>query len=282
MRKAIKISRYSIIQWVNNPRIIALYIAIAIYFHGIIYPLSDIANILEYRVNLLIYPHLFTNNITNIMYYVGVVVMFADAPFGDNNQIYLLMRSGKREWIVGKLIYIVKACLIYNIFIMSTVFITLFKVGTFMPEEWGKVIYTITSTDIARQVDLQFAVSESLINAYSPIIAFIYNMILQCLASILLGVLIFAFALLLDKRIALIVGVALIGLDLLIYNVLPVSYYRFSPISLGKLVLIDPKGLTNYPSLAYAICGLMGVSILICIYMIYQSKKISFTSIVNI
>ena len=126
-----------------------------------------------------------------------------------------------------------------------------------MPEEWGKVIYTIINTDIARQVDLQFAVSESLINAYSPIIAFIYNMILQCLASILLGVLIFAFALLLDKRMVLILGVTFIGLDLLIYNVLPVSYYWFSPISLGKLVLIDPKGITNYPSLAYAICGLI-------------------------
>lgn len=50
-----------------------------------------------------------------MMLFLGVVLLFCDAPFIEDEQPYIMLRSGRRIWFIGQMLYIVVASVLYLI-----------------------------------------------------------------------------------------------------------------------------------------------------------------------
>ena len=55
------------------------------------------------------------DGITRMLFYFGVVLLFCNAPFMDDQQMFVLVRTGRLRWFAGQLAYIV-ACRILGHF----------------------------------------------------------------------------------------------------------------------------------------------------------------------
>lgn len=68
-------------------------------------------------VGLAVTPYFFAfqmdDGITRMLFYFGVVLLFCNAPFMDDQQMFVLVRTGRLRWFAGQLAYIVAANLVY-------------------------------------------------------------------------------------------------------------------------------------------------------------------------
>ncbi len=246
-----------------------------IYIYHILVPVGIYCNSIEYRTNLFLYPFIFTNPVNQLLYFSGVLILFSDVPFLDKNQPYLLVRSGKTMWSMGKILYIIVACMFYHLFLLGVSVLALLGHGTLMTDGWGSVVQTMSQTSAAAEIQLQFAISASITNQYNPLSAVGYNFLLQVLASVFLGLMLFVVAIYFERTSALLLGGGVIAFDLLIINALPFRMNFISPISMGRLGTIDRLQITMLPSMQYAITfyliGIMVMSGMI----VWKSRKMT-------
>ena len=76
--------------------------------------------------------------------FLGIIVLFCNAPFKDEHQTYLIIRSGKRKWMIGQCLYIFLASLIYFSVMMLFCILRYFPYIN-LENKWGDVIYTVAS-----------------------------------------------------------------------------------------------------------------------------------------
>src|SRR5690625_3817274 len=103
-------------KWLVNPRIYALavfIIAFLIYHQS---GLSQFAGAHNQGVTPWVFPHLTTPPVLHV-FATFAIILFSDAPFEDKHMPFLMIRSGRRNWIIGQLIYILMASLIYTLFV---------------------------------------------------------------------------------------------------------------------------------------------------------------------
>lgn len=88
-----------------------------------------------------------------------------------------------------------------------------------------------------------------------------------------MGLLIFAANLRFGKMIGPVLGGMILLYDLLVINTFGISYYKTSPLSMSRLSLVDPKGITAYPNMTYAFI-FYGIGIAICsVFIVISVKK---------
>ena len=70
-----------------------------------------------------IFPFLMQQSYIQLLFLLGAVLLFCDAPFIDKGSSFEMIRAGKLKWIVGKIIFTVLLSCIYtfSIIILSVV-----------------------------------------------------------------------------------------------------------------------------------------------------------------
>ena len=83
-------------KWTTNPRI---YVMICLLFIDLYYTsrnLLEYCQFTEQPVTPYLFPMLMQND--HMFLLLGLVLLFCDAPFLDEEQPYLLLRAGKKSW----------------------------------------------------------------------------------------------------------------------------------------------------------------------------------------
>ncbi len=81
--------------------------------------LSDMARYYSLPVNGFAATFLFTSLNQTFIIFLGIFILFSDLPFKDNQQMFLISRSGKRAWIFSQIFYVIIVSLVYFLFIFA-------------------------------------------------------------------------------------------------------------------------------------------------------------------
>ncbi len=130
----------------------------------------------EYRtpINGFSAAFLFSDKYTTFVLFLGLFILLADMPMKDNQQNFLLVRSGKMSWVFGQLLYIILVVFVYLAFSLASFFIVLSSWIAFDAVNWGKVVKTISGTNAYDVFDLSLRMPQKVITDYSPLEAFGY------------------------------------------------------------------------------------------------------------
>lgn len=273
IKKSISIAVYSIRKWFSNPRYSILFIMLFILTWTTLNPVKNFCTYTGVRTNPLLFVFYSCNFIHQLLFMSGIIFLFSNAPFMDECELYVIQRSGRKSWVIGQILYIFMSSAIYFLILILMSILILAPYSTFGTDGWGKVINTLSQTNAAGQVNLGFMVPYKIIRLYSPFQAIFLCFIFEWLAASIIGMAMFCVNLLFKESLGIVIGSIVVGLDLLITNALPYTLYRFSPVSIGRLSIIDPSKTYFYPSILDGLILDGILLIILCVISIISMRK---------
>lgn len=255
-------------KWFLNPRVIAIAV---FYFATMFIDTRAVVRFSEH-VEIRVTPWLFSHMIGGWYFHVTLMLcaifLFADAPFLDESAPYVIVRSGRRAWVTGQVVYVLLASMVFVVFCyLSSVLPLLGHLK--WDTGWGKVIGTLAQTEAAELYDLKFIFSTRILHMYQPIPATLYSMLLTWLICSIVGLLMFVLNLYTARSIGTILCCVITVFDYYIYNFLSGAARRYSPITLSTLSNIDG----DYITLGYAFSVLSAILVALMILSVAFIRK---------
>jgi len=227
------------------------------------------------KTNPLVFPFFSSNPVKHLILLAGIVFLFSDAPFINRNQPYIIIRSKRIPWILGQILYIAMGSAIYFLFLMSVSLLVLLPNATLAIKGWGKIINTLAQTDMRAQINLQFGIAKEIATFYSPFEAFCLSFLLNWGTACFLGLTLLLINLKFNRRIGFVIVGLILFFDLLVTNVLPPTFYHFSPVSLSRLSVLDPMGVSMFPTVTYPFVFFSVSFVVFSALLVVSIKKIS-------
>ena len=233
-----------------------------------------IASAANAELSVWIFPFLYVQFHTKVIFTLPVVLMFCNAPFTDKNQMFVYTRISRAKWLAGQVLYIFAASAVYYLFILLITFVS--TIFTAEPSlEWGKILYTTAYTGIGEEAGAYFVnISKNILEFFTPVQATVFTFLTSWLSASLLGLVVFFGNLLSGTRF---LGI-IISSMLVVWTVLVdvggwIDYLRFSPISWNTLNNIDVGEMTNNPPFGYCICAYSVLIVLLTAGIIIFGRK---------
>lgn len=243
---------------------------------------DDMRKITEYygtEMPVWIFPHMYTQFHTKLIFTLPVVLLFCNAPFTDRNQTFVLMRSGRAKWLSGQILYIVSASAVYYLYLFVVSFLLSLAFSGQLNLEWGKTLTSLGASTSVVSIDMStrfVVVQYSIIAFFKPLQAVWFTFLMSWFGAMFIGLTIFAFNLISGTRY---LGVVISSFFVLLSSAVTNDFawtglLRFSPISWITLDNIDVGGLTKKPSFTYCVTvfGILIVSLIAAI-LIFGRKK---------
>lgn len=124
MLKCMKIALWQFKSWKGSARVIVVLLLaiVTTVYQSLVY--IDYVDSLNESINIFeTYIMVMNNRWHIILMYICGMILFADAPFMNNNSLYVVSRVGRYSWALGMSIYIVVASIIYSLIILLTTII---------------------------------------------------------------------------------------------------------------------------------------------------------------
>lgn len=271
MPKIWKIAIMNFKKWAISPRIYIVASMILVFTNMVTSPLVDFAKTFNEKISPWLLVYIMSDSYMLIIFFVCLIILFCDAPFIDEQQPYVIIRSGRKRWVLGQILYIVLASLAFTLFLFFSVCVNIISVIDFSPE-WGKIIGTLAQTDAAAQFNSYISFDYSIMVNYGAVQAAAIVMLTVWLVSVLLGLLIFYINSHLGRVAGSVTGFALVLMQYLIPIIRVDFLYYISPVSWVNLSEIDVKGISFYPGFDY-IFPVLCVAILILIIASVHTYK---------
>jgi hypothetical protein len=271
-RRAFAIALYSVRKRMTSPRVICIFVMLGVYIWSNMTFVPEITKMLGLRINPIIFPFFSSSPIPQLVLYSGIVFLYSDAPFIDETQPYIIIRSKRTTWAWGQILHIIMFSGLCFLILIGFSMLVALPDATLATNGWGKVINTLAQTNAGSATSLSFYISDKIPTAYSPLQALVYCFLLNWGMTSFLGILMFAANLRFGKMVGPVLGGIILLYDLLVLNTFAIKYYKTSPLSMSRLSMIDPNGLTEYPSTSYAF-AFYAIGIVICSAFIVLSVK---------
>ena len=199
-----------------------------------------------------IFPFMPSDYMLQVILIAGAVILIADIPFKNENQLYLIYRSGMIAWRLGIILYLFSVAVIYVLSIWGMALISLMDVVKF-DWEWGKIIGTLTQRPLVAAdyaIPMQFTYT---IFQFKPLQATIYSLLLEIGCVAWIGLIVYMGNDFLRHHVGIMIAFVYLFLDVMIYNVMPRDLYRYSPLSICQLGYFDGDMRRVGITLSYAV-----------------------------
>ena len=236
-------------------------------------PLYAASDTTGYRINPLLLTFIVDEPVNQLFLMIGAIIMFADAPFANSNQVLVLLRSGRLSWFAGKVLFIVALSILYWMLANLLVLIFLLPCATFATDGWGVIVNTMAQTNAGIQFDLRFSFDTYTIQTMSPFGALAISTTMEILATIVLAFTITIVNVATSTKVGIGVAIFWLLLDLLVVNLLPYSTFLFSVASHGRLIIFSDRG-PFMPSISQTTCfDILAIVALVGIATVLFCKK---------
>lgn len=270
-RKACCVCAQNYRKWATNYRIWVLFILIAIFVNSYTKEIIHFAETVQYKVSPWLFPFLSGQKYMRYIIFLGILLLFCDAPFLDEEQPYMIIRSGRRAWTMGQIFYIITASAIYFLFIII-ISIVLNLGNIEWNTDWGKVLGTLGTVNVGSLVSYKIIVSGKIVTFFTPLQAMWFTFLLSWLAGIFLGLIIYAFNILFKNRfMGILLAAFFVFFDAAVRSrgdllwVSPVSWTILSNINIGERVAS--------PNIYYVLTMYAGLILFLCAIIFIKSKK---------
>ena len=269
-RKSFRVCTQSICKWRNDPRMWAVLIFVFVFAWTQLKTVRNFCMMQELSISNWHFPFFFSGGMVVVFFYLGIILIFCNAPFVDNQQMYVILRAGSKNWFRGKILYIFITCCIYFLLLYVISILELIPYVGFS-SQWERILESLSvNGDVGIYI---LTIPEEIIHNFSPVKATLLCYLLNILTATFLGLLIFCVNLYKSQNFG--VGIALV--IVLLSQVGKVLTVRaewilnyFSPVSWTNLSIYK-KGFGGVP-MAYAFTMLL-TGILVLILLIMHRQK---------
>lgn len=274
LRCVFSIALRNIRSWAQNFRMLMLLLLLCVSVSQFCSEINDFSLSIGAQTNILgILPYMYSSNkpYFRLIIQLGIILMFSNAPFRNENSLFCVIRAGYKKWCIGQILYIVFASLIYvfSLFLLTNLFCIQMLGCSF---SWGKTFATLRLT-----TNFFYPITEKIQLLYSPLDAFLHTVFLIFMLSVFWGLLIFLMSSLFGKSSGIILATAFVFLGLMPnFCSAPALIAKISPCSLTQISLLDKTEMTLYPSItyAYAVLGVLIIALFAANIFVYGSKKV--------
>lgn len=216
--------------WIKNPRIISTLILVFMICMFVTQPIMDFARIYNVSVNAFEpFLTIFSDYTVVFLVLIGSVLLFCDAPFAGIEQPFYIVRTGRRTWILSKMIFIVLTSAFYMALILLISSLFSFS-DAYVGNIWSENTYTLWSN--LQQADSMGAIkiARDTVQYLTPFSATLHAYLLGTLYASCIGCIVMTFNLFTKKAWG-------------IFTALVIHAFGFAMLFLGSEGII---GATNY------------------------------------
>ena len=271
IRTVFSIAFHNLRRWPVNPRFYLIFIMLVLYLYSKINPINTFCIDTGYKISPYIFSFIMSEQNSVLLIMLGIVLLFCDAPFIEIDQPYIIMRSGRKLWVLGQMIYIVIASMLYVLVIMLLSILILLPNLEFNIE-WGKVIGTFAQANVAYQHNITIPFEFSIYNAYTPLSATGIAFFNCWIVSVFLGMCMFVLNLNISRS-AGAIGTTLLVLWQMVVTKTWTGFTKFSPVTWVSLAKIDTNGNTLYPTLEYIYIVILTMIVILFAISVFSMKK---------
>ena len=248
-------------RWINNPRYYIVAVLALVWVHYLISPIKAFSQSVGVNATIWGFPFLLTAWYPHMVLLLGAVLLFCDAPFMNNGTPYECIRSGKRAWTHGQLVYVVVASIIFVLYLFLAIVVCLLPNVT-LSTDWGKVYSTLAQTNVGSIYSL-IPISYLIQQTYTPLQAMILSGSLLTLETCLIGTVMFFINSITSRAVGVFCGLVLsffpafasVAGGTLIYYLLPTTWANIS--------ILDTSGKSLYPPVSYAVLLLLLLNVIL-------------------
>lgn len=246
----------------------------------IIFSWTQVSGVRDYAqsqglgVSFWYYPFLFSTFICTLFLYFGIVLLFCNAPFIDGQQMFVILRSGKKTWFRGQILFIILSSAGYFTYIW------LLSVVLFLPilgfnGDWGTVFWDMARYHQEVVVSGGFLLDERTLSMFSPVEGCCFVWLINVLTGSFLGFLIFYVNLYKSRTYGSVAALMVV----LVSNII-----RFIGDYANRIVYISPVSwsdlsvyarVQNPLSPVYTISVLVAGNVILAVLIMRRSKKYS-------
>ncbi len=237
----------------RHPRFLLLLILLFIYLDYTLRGVRDFCSAFEVKVSLLeLMVQLFSNANTQGCLLLFFAFMILDIPGIDIGEQYILIRSGKGAWTLGKIFTVI--CLAFTWLLMIILFFCIIVQKLNFCTEWQSGMITLSKTDVYNSYGIRMAFQYKVIVNYPLLRATVLSMSLNLGFAIWGGIFAAFLNFVSHRSIGCFALAVMAFISMSIGGILNSgAIYKFSPASLALLSVIDGGVETAYPTLQYAV-----------------------------
>lgn len=256
-------------KWAVDTKLLVLALLILTFSLSNYADLGNYARAVGERVSPWLFPHIMNAAIFVPLYACFAILLFSDAPFIDRHMPFLIIRTGRLPWILGQMLYIVLASILYALYqYICTIVAYLHRLE--WTADWGKVLRTLAANPMSpydKGIQLTVGVENAIIASFPAIQATLLSLGLFTLMTVFVGMLIFCLNLIAGKMTGILVAGVLAFVS---YFSLGIGQFMlgprilfFSPLNWASLRQLTLSAAGPLPSIAYAVtCYILGSLIL--------------------
>lgn len=248
-----RICIHNLRKWRKDTRIWIIAILLFVLVWDNVSILNELSNALGVKSSIWLYPFLYTQYHQKLIFTIPLLLLYNNAPFIDQNSLYMIARCKKSSWHIGQFLYIIAAAFFYYLFIFLCSVIMALPYAEFSLD-WGTSIYTMSSTFMTQNTGHNFlAISPYIISYFTPLQATWFTFLMSFLMAVMLGLLIYICNIVTQTKF---VG-GILSSIMIIFSCFTEGFYgesnmrKFSPVSWITVDKLDVGGITSNPTFPY-------------------------------
>ncbi|PXV88360.1 hypothetical protein C8E03_10883 [Lachnotalea glycerini] len=283
LKKALRVTQNDILNLWSELRFKICIFLIFLFTSIILEEVNHFAYRVGYKISPWLLPFIMNQRFMRVILFSLFLFLICEVPYSNSNQLFLLVRSGKISFFIGKVIYLFILSIVYTCIIcLSSILIIIRHIDITM--NWGKVLGTLTLTDAGADFNHSIKLNSNFILKFSPANVYLLSFSLCVLSFFTLGLFVYVFNIIISNRL---IGNAVAAIIILFDFLLEtdIVYQRLiylSPLTWSNTSLLDlRKNVTVYPSLFYSICGYLTLILLSIFIIIACGKRYGIDKIAN-
>lgn len=159
-----------------------------------------------------------------LLWFLEILVFYADVPFMTGEQLYIVQRSGKKRWYLDQIVYIAVSSFLAEMTAFGLCLLRLLPILKW-ETSWDRILGTLALTDAGRQYEIVLNVPYKILNRYGPAEALMYSLLTGWGVICFIGMFMFSVSLMQSRKTAIILmTVMVLGFGLQEYYPVWVRY----------------------------------------------------------
>ena len=208
-------------------------------------------------VSIYIYPIMLIHIKFRTIISFCCVYLFSDVPFLQYSKMYSLIRMGRIKWALAQILSIFETAFLFCLY-MCIVPVVLCVPNVEFTGEWGKIIHTLSLTNMSQVYAINIYVPYEVLVRLKPMEAMFLAVGLSTLLISFFGVFMFAVSLVFKRNIAIVAASVVIGWSVAVYNIYKLLF-PYAPVlwldisQIGQLFY----GMKRFPDLRYILLSFL-------------------------
>lgn len=227
-----------------------------------------------------LFPFLISDLYFLFLFLLGNIYYFSDVPFMQYQNMYQVIRTGRKRWAAGQVAAIcIQSFLI--VFVEMAASVLLMSGHLEWTDGWGKLLHTAAIKGIPSEYRPLFGMSYDAMQLFTPVGFMALTLLLCTLVLCLIGLLMFAVSLYVGRIAAVAVATAMTVMIFFVEDVHPMRTRQvalFVPASWMRVTHLETKtfGYFRMPPLSYILTFLIIGIILLGFLIIRRIDRVEF------